>query len=119
MPTADKIRLKNMRFHAFHGCEPDEREDGREIQVDVELSCDLSKASTTDDLNDTCDFKKIYSLVSETVLETRFSLLEALGEEICTRILNEFPGVEIKVNLRKPQPPLEGELDYVEVEIVR
>ena len=115
----DKIRLKNMRFHAFHGCKPLEKEIGQEIQVDVELALSLAEAGVSDELADACCFDDVYKLIADRVLNTRYNLLEALGEDICNSIHEIYPDTGIKLVLRKPHPPFEGELDSVEIEITR
>ncbi len=115
----DKVRLKNVAFHAYHGCLEEEAEKGRRIEVDVELTGSLRAAGRSDDLSDTCDFQAIYRIVAEAVKAKRYNLLETLGEEICRRLLTAFPGVEVRLVLRKPSPPIEGEIECAEIELVR
>jgi len=108
-----------MRFFAYHGCKVEETEKGQYFMVDVELTGSLQKPGKTDDLNDTCDFDKVYRIIAETVTTTRYNLLEALGEEICRKLLKQYADKRVKLILRKPNPPQNGELDSVEVELFR
>lgn len=108
-----------MRFFAYHGCLDVEREKGQKFEVNVELTGNLQKPGKTDDLNNTYDFNTIYRIVSDTMRNTRYNLMEALGEEICGQLLKQFPGLQVKLTLRKPDPPINGSLDCVEIELIR
>jgi dihydroneopterin aldolase len=116
---SDKIRINGMRFFANHGCKNEEKEQGQYFEVDVELTGNLLKPAGSDDLSDTCDFDLVYEIIADTMTNTRYNLLEALGEEICNRLLKHYPDRQIKLILRKPNPPIKGELDSVEVELLR
>ena len=50
-----KIKVSNIRVYAFHGCLKEESIIGSDYRVDVEVDVDLTKASISDDLNDTVD----------------------------------------------------------------
>jgi dihydroneopterin aldolase len=115
----DKVRLKNLQFHAFHGCSQVEKKFGQKFEVDVEIAGDVSRAALTDDINDAYNFDITYQVVAETVVGTRFNLLEALAEEICRRLLELYPGTLVRVVVRKPSPPLPWLTDGLEVEIAR
>ena len=115
----DRVRLRNMSFYGYHGVSAAEQEIGRRLLVDVELALDLSRAGESDDLADTVDYGQVYALVAEVNGSRRFSLLEALAEEIARRLLSRFPATEVKVRVRKPDPPVGGVVEGVEVEITR
>ena len=115
----DFIRLKGMRFFAYHGVDESERETGQMFEVDVELRGCLRIPGRSDRLTDTWDFNEIYRLVNETVTEERFNLIEALAEALCERLLNRFPAEEVRAAVRKPQLSLPGILSCAEVEVVR
>ena len=111
------IRLQNMTFYAHHGVKAAERELGQVFQVDVEISVDLSRAASSDDLSQTIDYGELYELVEEIVVEREFSLLEALAQAILTAIAQRYRLEQGLVRVRKPHPPLPGKLDCVEVEL--
>ena len=115
----DKITLKNMAFFAYHGTHPGEAELGQRFFIDVEMYTDLSTAAKTDDLTKTINYKKVFSCVKELVENRRFMLIEALGQAIANKILTEFPAEKVCIRVRKPSSPLQGIIDYVEVEIWR
>lgn len=112
-----KITLRNLSFHAYHGVEREERKLGQRFEVDVELSGDFQKAALTDSLQESVDYSQVYALVKKVMEGGPCSLLETLAERLCRLILSGFPRVvQVTVRVRKPEVPLPGILDYVEVE---
>lgn len=115
----DILRLNDIQVFAHHGNKPEEKNRGQIFLINAEIRCDLRRAGLTDDLKDTIDFDMIYEIVSETVKNTQFNLLEALGEEICQRLLKVYPDTEVVISIRKPDPPISGKVGSVEVVLCR
>ncbi|MBI3990158.1 MAG: dihydroneopterin aldolase [candidate division NC10 bacterium] len=115
----DRIVLQGIRFYGHHGATEAEQTLGQRFQVDVELGLDLRPAGGSDDLQATVNYALVHRLVVEVGTQERFHLLEALAERIAQVILERFPVKEVKVRACKPSPPLQGELGFVGVEIVR
>ncbi|MFA6308776.1 MAG: dihydroneopterin aldolase [Clostridia bacterium] len=116
----DKIVIKNMELYGFHGVLDEERVNGQNFFVDVELKLKLNKASSTDSLEDTVDYSKIFGLISDINEFSKFRLIEKFAGTICKEILARFEKViEIKVKVRKPEAPIDFEFDYIEVELKR
>lgn len=115
----DKITLKNLMFYGYHGVHHYERQHGVRLFFDLELFLDLSVAGKSDDLTKTVDYTTVYFAVKNIVEQEKFQLLEALAEKIAQTML-AFKGVElVMVKIRKPQVPLPGQIDYMEIEITR
>jgi len=109
-----------MKFYAYHGVFPEENRLGQQYKVDVEVLVDLQKAGQTDDLQYTVNYAEIYEIVKEKVEKERYQLIEALAENIATKILHHFPQVqETIIRLTKPNPPIPGQYDSVAIEIKR
>ncbi len=117
--TKDVIRMNNMIFYAHHGYYSAERELGQRFELDVELYKDLTKAIESDELEDTIDFEKVYNSINELFSTSRFSLIETVGGKICEELLDKYSINAVKVIIRKPQVPIKGILDHVEIEIFR
>ncbi len=113
------IRLNNMIFYAHHGYYQAERELGQKFQVDIELDCDFSKAIESDSLRHAVNFEEVYQKVSHIFSSHKFTLLETLADLIAQEILTNFPIQSVLIRVRKPQVPLNGFLDNVEIEIKR
>ncbi|HFE62992.1 MAG TPA: dihydroneopterin aldolase [Caldithrix sp.] len=114
-----KIRLNNMIFYAHHGYYQAERDLGQKFQVDLELDCDFSKAIQTDSLRDAVNFEAVYHKVHHIFNSYKFTLLETLADRIAQEILQNFPVESLRIRVRKPQVPLNGFLDNVEIELLR
>ena len=114
-----KIRFNNMIFYAHHGYYQAERELGQKFQVDMELDFDFNKAIKSDDLKDTVNFETAYQKVHHIFSSYKFTLLETLADRIAIEILENFPINSILIRVRKPNVPLNGFMDNVEVEYFR
>lgn len=115
----DRIRLHGMVFYGYHGVYGAEKELGQQFVVDVELELSLEAAGRADDLELAVNYQGVYALVRDIVEERDFNLLEAMAETIAREILSTFAVDAVTVRARKPQVPIGGLLDYVEVEIHR
>jgi len=119
LKKTDKIKLTHMIIYAHHGAHEEERTLGQRFEIDVELGLDLSSAAKEDRLETCVDYGKVYEKVHEAVTEKKFYLIEAVAENIATKILRDFKVDEVTVRVRKPNVPIKGTLDHVEVEITR
>ncbi len=115
----DVVRLKNMVFHAHHGYYEEERRIGQRFEVDVELLLDVKKAAASDHIRDTIDMYKVYQTVERVVIKKQFKLVETLAEIIAATLLQKFSIHEVNVCVRKPNSPVPGISDGIEVEIYR
>lgn len=115
----DKIYFNGMSFYGFHGVFAAEAELGQRFYVDLELSLDLSKAGASDDLNDTINYADIFTCVQQIVEGERFKLVEALTATIAEKLLREFPLLETRVKVTKPNPPINGHYESVAIEMIR
>ncbi len=115
----DVIRLKNMIFYAHHGYYEAERELGQKFEVDIEIQCDFKQAAQSDDLKKTMDYRKIYDISKEIFENSKFKLIETVAERMANKLLR-LPGIDnVRIRVRKPHVPLNGLLDYVEIELYR
>jgi dihydroneopterin aldolase len=116
----DKITLKNMKFFGYHGVFAEEQANGQNFFIDAELFLDLRAAGKSDDLKDTVDYSEIYDIIKYITIEKRFQLIEKLADCISSEILIKNPLInEVLVRVRKPEAPMNGVLDFAEVEIKR
>lgn len=115
----DVIRLKNMTFYAHHGYYEAERELGQKFEVDIEIKRDLRPAAEQNDLQQTVDYRAIYNIAKDTFENYKFKLIESVAERIAGKILLLPEIHNVLIRVRKPHVPLNGLLDYVEVEISR
>lgn len=115
----DKIILKGIRFHGYHGVAETERQLGQKYEIDLELTTDLSGAGRTDDLVHTVDYAQVVQLAIEIGTQQSFQLFEALAEKIAGEILAQYQIEEVRITVKKLSPPIEPKLTYAGVEIHR
>ncbi|KAI4352241.1 hypothetical protein L6164_006513 [Bauhinia variegata] len=56
----DKLILRGLTFHGFHGVKPEERKLGQKFLVDVDAWMDLRAAGKSDLMSDTVSYTSIY-----------------------------------------------------------
>lgn len=117
----DYIHLKDMQFYGFHGVLMEETKIGQRFRANVSIAVDMKKAGETDELDNTVNYAEVYALTREIVEGKPFKLIEALVETIATRILSAYSEQVkgIRVELIKPDPPIQGYYREVSVEITR
>ena len=116
----DRITLTGVSAVGFHGVLEEEQRTGQPFVVDLVLHLDLHPAGTTDDLTRTVHYGQVAERVHETVVGTRFQLVEALAEEIARRLFADFPALAaLEVTVHKPEAPIEVPFSDVAVSIVR
>ena len=59
-----------------------------------------------------------HSIISQVCSEKSFNLIETLGNRIIEEMRESYLVDFIVVRIRKPSVPIQGILDYVEVEVV-
>ncbi|MDP5230711.1 MAG: dihydroneopterin aldolase [Cellulophaga sp.] len=112
-----KIKVTNIRVYAYHGCLKEESTIGSDYRVDVEVVADLSKASISDDLNDTVDYVLINHIVKEE-MAIKAKLLEHVAKRILDRILVSCATVSVAdVTVSKINPPINGDVEMVSINL--
>lgn len=113
-----KIALEGMEFFAHHGFYREEQTVGGKYIVDVYLDWDVLKAAVKDDLNQTVNYESIYH-ICQREMRINSKLIETVAERIAMGIKHQFGRIkELKVRVRKMNPPLPGKVhsSYVEVD---
>lgn len=96
------IRIRRMRFWGRHGVTELERASPQEIELDVELIADCSRAVASDRLADAVDYAAAYKICERVVTERSFSLLEALADECLCELFRDARVERATVRVRKP-----------------
>lgn len=116
----DKIIMSNMAFFGTHGVFSEENKLGQKFFVDAELYLNTRDAGNSDDIYKSVSYGDVYVVIKEIVEKEEFNLLEALSENIASKVLSEFDLIDsIMVRIKKPEAPVPGIFDYFGVEIWR
>ncbi|MDD5448032.1 MAG: dihydroneopterin aldolase [Actinomycetota bacterium] len=113
------INLDGIRVYAHHGVLPDEKREGQEFVIDVEVELDVDEERLDDNLANTLDYARLAVSVQEIATRNRFDLLETLAGRIATYILTLDDVKSAKVRVRKMNAPLEVTLQSVGVTATR
>lgn len=111
------ISLRNVRFHAFHGVLPQERQVGGDFLVTVRVGYPLERAMETDHVGDTLDYSALYAIVEKEMAEPS-KLLEHVAGRIVKAITVSFPAAtSVDLELTKLNPPMGADCDGAAVEV--
>ena len=115
--TAGYIHLRQVRFHAFHGVMPQERQVGADFVLDLKVGYPLERAMQSDDVADTLNYAALYDLVAREMQQPS-NLLEHVAGRIAEAIGQTFPQVTfIDLTLTKQNPPMGADCEGAGVEI--
>lgn len=114
-----KITLKNCAFFARHGVFNEEETLGQRFFVDAILDVDGGNALTSDEIEGTVDYGTAFQVIERIITGKRRFLIESLALETAKALCKEFPMIEnAEITIRKPNAPVQGVLDHVEVTLV-
>lgn len=116
----DRLILKNIAVFARHGVFAHEQREGQRFYIDLTCALDVRSYSRSDDYAQAVGYDALFDLVIDIATGERFNLIEALAERIASRVLDNHPAVRsVEVEVRKPDAPLPGVLDYAAIRIQR
>lgn len=96
----DIIYINDLRIETIIGIYGWERKTRQTVVLDIEMGTDIRKASASDDVEDTLNYKTVAERLFEFVGDSEFELIETLAEQISDILLNEFnvPWLRLKLN---------------------
>ena len=115
----DILRLKGLQFFGRHGTEEWEKHTGRRFIVDVELLSDLTRAGQTDHLTDALDYRVVFARTRGVVENQSHELIERIAWHVMEEMFKTFSIAAVRVRVAKPEAPIGGLNQAVEVEIYR
>lgn len=116
----DKILIRDLKLFAYHGVNPEEKEDGQNFVFDIDLAVDLSTPCKTDNVDDTVSYAKVIKTVRRIFTEQKYDLIERAAQITADAILNEYSAVQsVSITLKKPEAPMKADFGYVAVQIER
>lgn len=119
-PVHDRIELRGLRLVGLVGVLDHERATGQPLEVDLDLSVDLTAAGRSDDLADTVDYGAVCTAVAAAVTAGHVALLEHLATRVADAVLaRDDRVVAVEVAVRKLRPPVPLDLASSGVRIVR
>ncbi|KAL8161036.1 LOW QUALITY PROTEIN: hypothetical protein V2J09_012525 [Rumex salicifolius] len=113
----DKLVLRGLKFHGFHGVKPEERKLGQKFVIDTPgwISKQLEFLMT-------CLIPSaiLIFIVKEVVEGEPQNLLECVAHKIVQSTFTKFAQISVvRVKVGKPHVAVLGQVDYLGVEILR
>jgi len=113
------IELSSLVVFGHHGYLEAERKLGQRFLVDLWVDVGEAAASS-DDIDQTVDYRHLAELVREVFAGPERLLLEGLAGAVVDGILGRFEAVErVRVRVRKPDVVLDPPVDYAAVIVER
>jgi FolB domain-containing protein len=113
----DRILIQDLKLSCIIGINEDERLNQQDIIINIILYADLSTPCTSDDINDTVNYKELKDSLVSMIKNSSYYLIERLVDHIA-RMCLEKPLVE-KVTVRVDKPFALTYARTVSVEITR
>ena len=116
----DKIRIEKIKVFAHHGVLDEEKKNGQDFFITIEMELNLKYAGVSDRLEKTVNYADVTLLAKETFTETIYNTIEAAAEAVVEAILSNYDIVrKVTVKVSKPHAPIEAEFGDVNVTITR
>lgn len=87
----ETIRIKGLEIFAYHGVNPEEKENGQKFILDIAMQADISRAAQTDDLNETVNYAAVRKTVNAVFTAQKYDLIERAAQVVCDAILENYP----------------------------
>jgi dihydroneopterin aldolase len=111
------VALHGAEFFAYHGFYPEERKLGTCFIVDIAVEFDQPGNLDEDNLANTVNYEKLYTLICE-IMKVPKKLLETVAQAIIDEVKQQYDFVDsIKLTLKKANPPLGGKVAYSAVSL--
>lgn len=116
----DKILVRNLKIFAYHGVNPEEKENGQNFVLDIDAFVDISVPCVTDNVEDTVSYAKIIKETVKIFTCQKDDLLERAAQRVADGLFASFDKIQsLRILLKKPEAPIKADFEYVGVEIHR
>ena len=111
------ICLNRVRFHAFHGVMPQERQVGGDFLLSLRVGYPLDRALECDEVGETLSYATLFELAKRE-MAIPSQLLEHVAGRIAKAIMATFPAAtSIDLELTKQNPPMGADSEGAGVEL--
>ena len=118
-PAPDRIALRGVSAHAYHGVYAFERERGQLFSVDAVLEVDMRAAAAGDDLEKTVNYAELAQKLHAVLTGEPVNLIETLAQRLADVCLADPLVDAVEITVHKPQAELGVPFDDVTVSIRR
>ncbi|SNS67587.1 dihydroneopterin aldolase [Geodermatophilus pulveris] len=115
----DRIAVRGLTAHAYHGVYETERRTGQTFRVDAVLELDTAPAAAGDDLEHTVDYAELARALHGVLTGEPVDLLETLAQRLADVCLADPLVDAVEISVHKPEADLGVPFDDVTVTIRR
>ncbi|HSY45112.1 MAG TPA: dihydroneopterin aldolase [Steroidobacteraceae bacterium] len=98
----DRIFLRGLTSECIIGFIDWERRVRQTVVLDIEMPVDCRRASLSDEVADTLDYKQVAKRVLAFIASSEYQLVETLAHRVALLILEEFGLAWVRISLNKP-----------------
>lgn len=100
----DTVFIRDLEVSAIIGANDWERQVKQTLVFDVEMAADVSRAASTDNLEDALDYSAVASGIKDFVRGSEFRLVETVAERVAQLIMARYGVTWLRLELKKPRP---------------
>jgi len=100
--ACDRIHIRDLMLRCIIGFNDDERREKQDVIINIILDADLSDACSTDNVDDSVDYKIVKKKIISLVERSSYNLLERLAAEIARVCLENRRVKKVTVTVDKP-----------------
>ena len=100
--TKDLVFIEDLRIQTVIGVYDWERDISQTVTLDLQMAFDIHRATESDEIVDTLDYKAVSKHLIQFVEASEFQLVETLAEHCARIVLEEFPVTWVRLKLSKP-----------------
>ena len=97
----DIIYFRELRVETVIGVYEWERRITQPVIIDLEMAADVQAAASTDNIDDTLNYKAVAKRLIEFVEKSQFQLVETLAERVAEVVMSEFQVSWLRLQINK------------------
>ncbi|MBN3563751.1 dihydroneopterin aldolase [Aliamphritea spongicola] len=98
----DIVYIKGLEIETIIGIYDWEREIRQRVVLDIEMGTDILSAASSEDVDNTLNYKTISERLIDFIANSEFQLIETMAEEVTKILANEFGVRWVRLQLGKP-----------------
>ncbi len=98
----DIVYIRELEVETVIGIYDWEREIRQTVSLDLEMGTDINAAASTEDIDNTLNYKSVSDRLIDFISESEFLLVETMAQQIADIVMNEFGVRWLRLRLGKP-----------------
>ena len=98
----DIVYIRELEVETVIGIYDWEREIRQTVSLDLEMGTDINAAASTEDIDNTLNYKSVSDRLIDFISGSEFLLVETMAQQIADIVMNEFGVRWLRLRLGKP-----------------